>query len=94
MGRRSQRSRSGLQCGVLEVAEILWTDRDFWLGDSRAAAGFRCQRWEGHSYLLQGELTTCRMECLGRDLEGEDGVQPLSEMFMEMVLQKRGWGDQ
>lgn len=29
MGRISQSSRSGLQCGVLEVAEILWTDRDF-----------------------------------------------------------------
>lgn len=29
MGRSSQSSRSGLQCGVLEVAEILWTDRDF-----------------------------------------------------------------
>lgn len=97
MGRSSQSSRSGLQCGVLEVAEILWTDRDFGSlqkgeGHSRAAAGFGCWSWEGHSYLLQGELTTYRMECLGRDLEGEDSVQPMSEIFMEMVLQKRGWG--
>lgn len=29
MGSSGQSSRSGLQCGVLEVAEILWKDRDF-----------------------------------------------------------------
>lgn len=39
--------------------------------------------------MLQGELPTYRMESLGRDLEGEDSAQPLSEMFMAMVLQKR-----
>lgn len=61
-------------------------------GNSRVAADLGAGAGNGTHNLLQAELTTCRMECLGRDLEGEDSVQPLSEMFMEIVLQKRGWG--
>lgn len=79
------------------MAEILWMDRDFGglqkdEGIPRAAADLGAGAGKGTHNLLQAELTTCRMECLGRDLEGEDSVQPLSEMFMEMVLPKRGWG--
>lgn len=65
MGSSSQSSRSGLQCGVLEVAEILWTDRDFGglqkgegipgqLLDLGAGAGMGTHTCVRASYLLVG----------------------------------------
>lgn len=65
MGSSSQSSRSGLQCGVLEVAEILCKDRDFGglqksegtpgqLLDLGAGAGMGTHTCVRASYLLVG----------------------------------------